>query len=226
MKKGIIINLMFAFCVMIVSCTGMEDYLNIVGKNEIIHPGKIDSVKVYSGHNRLRIEGQCISDAQVVDCEIVWNLGRDTLICRVDMSKGPVPLVVDIELPESVYSFDLFTRDALQNRSIPVNVSAQVFGDSYLSQIRNRLYSDVSVSGTTVVITWYPLDVTLGPLYSELTYTDTSGSVVTKQSLVSDEQIELTNINVSKPVTLVTVYRPDETCLEIFRTEPHEIKLR
>lgn len=222
MKRGVFFKLMIAFCIISTSCTGMEDYLDIVGRDEIIYPGKISSVQAYSGHNRVVIEGLCVSDARVVDCEIVWSLGKESLVVPVDMSGGPFELKVEIELAENIYNFDLYTRDALGNRSIPVNVTAQVYGEGYQLQIRNRSISGAHMSGTSGVIEWYPMDITLGPLYSELTYTAVDGQTRTVRSSVTDEAVVLDNIDKSKPVTLVTLYRPEEICLDVFTTEPYE----
>ncbi len=204
----------------------MEDYLNIVGRDEIVYPGKIDSVKVFSGRERVVIQGLCISDAKVVACDIEWNLGKEKVSVPVDMSAGPFELVTEIKnLPENVYSFVLYTRDRQGNRSIPVDVVGQTYGEYYMAQIRNRPFEKAILKGTSVVVTWYSLDKTLRPIHTELMYKTTTGETKIVESPISDSETLLENVDISKPLTYRTVYQPDETCLDIFETEYAEMRI-
>ena len=60
------------------ACSGMDEYKYLYLKDGIkSYTGKIDSVKVYSGHERVMIEGLFMSDPKVTGCMIYWNSKMD-----------------------------------------------------------------------------------------------------------------------------------------------------
>ena len=132
MKRKTVINALLTYCVAfgMLSCTDMDEYKKISGDKEIVYPGKIQDVTVYSGDSRLVVEGLCNSDPKVTNCRICWNLDADYVDVPVDMSGGSYWLKKEIALPENSYNFNIYTYDAEGNRSIPVSVTGKSYGTS------------------------------------------------------------------------------------------------
>ena len=200
-------------------CTGMDEYLKISGDKEIVYPGKIADVVAHSGNGRVVIEGYCYSDPKITSCRIYWNLGAEYVELPVDMSSAPFHVEKEIPLEENTYNFDIYTYDAQGNRSIPVNVSSESYGDDYIASLRNRLIKSFSYSGTTGTIEWYNMDTTLGPFESEVSYRTTAGVTATVTVSISETSTTLENYDGS-PVRYITRFRPDETCVDVFVSEP------
>lgn len=200
------------------SCSPMDEYLDIAGKSEIVYPGKIEDVTVRTGHDRLLVEGFCNSDAKITSCRIYWALETEYVEVPVDMSDGPFKVQKEIELPEGTYNFDIYTYDAVGNRSIPVNVSSKTYGATYMASLTNRLVRSFKFDGSKGTMTWFNIDTTTGAYKSEVTYKTATGDVTVEIS-VKDTVLELPGYDGVTPVSYVTVYKPDETCLDDFKTE-------
>lgn len=218
MKNKTIISLGLALFLAF-ACTPMDEYLKIAGEKEIIYPGKIEDVEVKTGKNRLLVEGHCYSDAKITACRIYWALGSEYVEVPVDMSSGPFTVSREIELPEDTYNFDIYTYDADGNRSIPVNVSSQTYGDKYIASLTSRIVKSFTFDGSKGVMTWFNIDVTAGAYKTEVTYRTSHGEDRTVEISVKDTTLELPDYDGSTPVSYTTVYKPDETCLDDFRTE-------
>lgn len=200
-------------------CTKMDEYLKISGDKEIVYPGKITDVVAHSGNGRVLIEGWCNSDPKITSCRIYWNLGAEYVEVPVDMSAPPFQVQKEIALPENEYNFDIYTYDAQGNRSIPVNVSCESYGETYIASLRNRVVNSFSYSGTTGTVTWYPMDTTLGAFETEVTYKTTSGENMTVVTPVAETTTVLENYD-GGAVTYRTAFRPDAACLDVFYAEP------
>ena len=138
------------------------------------------------------------------------------------MSQAPFHVEKEIVLDENEYNFDIYTYDAQGNRSIPVNISSEAYGESYAASLRNRVVSSFSYSGTTGTVSWYPMDTTLGAFETEVTYKKTSGEDVTVVTPVSENSTVLEDYD-GGTVTYRTAFRPDETCVDIFYADPEEM---
>lgn len=200
------------------SCTDMDDYRKISGDEEIVYPGKIAEVTVYTGDGRVVVEGLCQSDPKIVSCRIYWNLGTEYVEVPVDMSDGPFHVKKEIPLPENTYNFDIYTYDNEGNRSIPVNVSSKTYGDKYKASLTNRLVKSFTVQGGQAVIEWWDIDATLGPYATEVVYTDEQHAVVEKLVPVEEMKTVLEGYDMVTAVEYTTLYRPDTLCVDVFKS--------
>lgn len=200
------------------SCTDMDDYRKISGDEEIVYPGKIAEVTVYTGDGRVVVEGLCQSDPKIVSCRIYWNLGAEYVEVPVDMSDGPFQVKKEIPLPENTYNFDIYTYDNEGNRSIPVNVSSKTYGDKYKASLTNRLVKSFTVQGGQAVIEWWDIDATLGPYATEVVYTDEQHAVVEKLVPVEEMKTVLEGYDMVTAVEYTTLYRPDTLCVDVFKS--------
>ena len=111
MKQRIYKNLAIASFLFggILACTPMDDYKKFIGDGEISYTGRVDSVKIYSGEERVMVEGLLISDPKVCGCLIFWNNKMDSLDVPVERTEKVDTLRQIINLPENLYNFELYT---------------------------------------------------------------------------------------------------------------------
>jgi hypothetical protein len=64
----------------LLSCTKWDDYKKYTADGEIIYAGKLDSVKVLSGKNRVRVVGKLNADPKISSVKIFWNQNADSLV--------------------------------------------------------------------------------------------------------------------------------------------------
>ncbi len=209
------------------SCSDMDEYKKISGDKEILYTGKIEDVFIYTGDGRVLVEGICQSDPKIVTCRIYWDLRKEFVDVPVDMSAAPFTVRKEIDgLSDKVYNFEIVTLDADGNTSVPVYASGRSYGDLYRNSLTNRLVSSSGLNGTTAVIQWRSMDLTLGPLGTQVTYTDRSGTEATVYVPVDESSCELADYYPGTVVTYTTVYRPDDYCLDTFSSPAGELTIQ
>lgn len=204
--------------VAISSCTHMDDYKSFIEGGEISYTGKIDSVTVYSGDQRVLIKGLFIADPKVTGCMIYWNSREDSVDVDIQRSQGVDTLQYILPLAENMYNFEFFTYDALGNRSIPVHATGRSYGAAYKASLNNRLVNSAAIDGNQVDIVWRSIDKTLGAFATRVTYTDNNGAEQTVTTSVDQAQTVLEDYKKGSQFSAITLYRPDTLCIDTFYT--------
>lgn len=218
--KSIVFLLIIGF-VGITSCTKMDDFKMYTEGGEISYTGRIDSLKIRSGRNRVQVQGLFISDRKITLCKIYWNSRQDSLIVPVKRTQAVDELNEYITgLFEGNYNFEIITYDAKGNPSIPVVRSGvKVYGDNYAASLVNMPLSDVSLDGSTATITWGGLDKTSGAVYMDILYTNTAGAEARAKRLTNSATAELLNYKYRTTFDYRTVYLPDSLAIDTFYTD-------
>jgi len=224
MKKMLNLKLvMFLFVIGITaltSCTKMDDFKKYVEGGEISYTGRVDSLKIRSGRNRVLVQGLFISDRKVTKCKIYWNSRQDSIILPVErkLSVDTLKMYVN-NLLEGNYNFEIITYDAAGNPSIPVVKSGiKVYGDNYAASLINMPISDVSLEGTTATVTWGGLDKTSGAQYMDVSYINTAGAKARAKKLVNAAIATLLDYKYRSTFDYRTVYLPDTMAIDTFYT--------
>ncbi|WP_308991132.1 DUF4998 domain-containing protein [Mariniflexile litorale] len=206
------------------ACSTMDEgYKEFLKDGEISYTGKIDSLHIFSGRNRVNVKGLFISDPKITECRIFWNSGSDSIVVPVVRTQGVDTLDVFIEnLAENIYSFEVRTYDALGNISIAVSSIGSVFGDNYQASLYNRPYLSSSVykgdANSTLKVEYGNIDLSTGVVGTQYVYTD-----------VNDEE-HVTTIPLADPSALPyykkassfkyrTTFLPNETAIDTFYVE-------
>jgi len=202
------------------SCTKMNDYQEYTKSGEISYTGKIDSLKIFPGHDRVLVKGLFISDPKVRSVRIFWNNRRDSVVIPVTRTNGVDTLKKILTgLSEGTQNFEVFTYDALGNPSIIVRSSANVYGERYVASLINRPIASVELGndGNTTV-DWGDVDKTTGVLSSEIVYTRTNGTTATVKVPVSSAQTILPSYKYGSTFKYHTGYLPDTLSIDTFYT--------
>ncbi|PHR89267.1 MAG: hypothetical protein COA80_17315 [Leeuwenhoekiella sp.] len=204
----------------IYSCSDGEEYLKYTEGGEISYTGKIDSLKIYPGRNRVKVEGLIISDPKVTEVRIYWNVKNDSVVVPVNRTAGVDTVSVEIDnLPENVYNFEIRTFDKNNNQSVAVFESAEVYGDRFQNSLFNRPVISHELIRDSLVVNYATMDLTTGVIGTEIVYTTTENDQNTVFVPI-EEGIE--RIGDFEPLTTYkyrTLFLPEETALDTFYTD-------
>jgi hypothetical protein len=224
MKKILNIRLvLFLFVIgitVLTSCTKMDDFKKYSEGGEISYTGRVDSLKIRSGRNRVLVQGLFISDRKVTKCKIYWNSRQDSLIVPVTRNLAVDTLKIYVNnLFEGIYNFEVVTYDAAGNPSIPVVKSGvKVYGDNYAASLINMPTSDISLEGTITTITWGGLDKESGVQYMDVSYINNAGVKIRAKKLANVATATLLDYKYRSTFDYRTVYLPDTMAIDTFYT--------
>lgn len=241
MKK---INLLILCSILCLSysCSGMLDSIDsYLDAGEKIYVGKLDSLKAYSGKNRIEIEGKMMYGVNQVKCVISY---RDPVTLEKKSNEFPIERKTPQEtfkfmlenLTEGQYDFSVVTYDPKNNTSIPTEVSAYAYGELYHQALTNRILRGVSPeqkvitgeggqSNEWVAKLEWNISRGDGLIGCNLEYEQEDGSWKSKYVPVDEITTELDNFKANGVLRYNTVYKPEDTSLDEFITEYKEVSL-
>ncbi|NII27041.1 DUF5013 domain-containing protein [Pseudoflavitalea sp. X16] len=233
--KRYIINI--PFCTLAVltllvfaACKKMDDYKKFAEGGEVIYPSTFDSLKVISGNGRVMITGLLAGDPKVTKYRVFWNSGNDSLEAPFVRSGGIDTLKQIVSnLPEGPITFTVRTYDAKGNRSIPMIVTGNVYGQSFQTSVNQRgnrvvLKTSFSQDGAAI-IHWANVDAYVGVLGMQLHYVDADN--VPRDTIVHvqlvDQQTILPNAGIKNLITYNTLYLPEKVGIDTFTVSQKEL---
>ena len=215
-----------ALTVALAACSKMDaTYIDFIKKGSIIYVGTPDSLRVYPGKNRLKLEW-LISDPSATTAKIYWNNKSDSLTVPVSADPGTNKMSVWLnDMREGSYSFDITLYDKENNRSVVANTIGKVYGDNYVNTLLARPIKTAVVENAKVTITWGAADITV--VGTEVIYNDAGGQEHTVVVPVKATATELSNYNMAAYPSFKyrTMYVPDSLSLDTFYTLPQTRKI-
>ncbi|TMM30608.1 DUF5013 domain-containing protein [Polaribacter aestuariivivens] len=222
-------NISFLFLIGLIlagfsACTlDEDDYKKYTEGGEISYAGKLDSVSVFSGKNRIQLNAMLSTDPLVTSYRVYWGNRRDSVVIPVNPDQIATKISQIIPgLEENTYNFEIRSFDDLGNSSIPVFTSGKVYGDRYIATLINRplVKKDLQVSSNSAVVEFAPVDLTSGIIESELEYTD-NNNVTKSFTIAADDTDELIleNFDEGNTFRYRTSFKPDSTSIDIFYTD-------
>lgn len=203
------------------ACSKADEYKKYMEGGEVIYPAKADSVKAYSGKNRVMLSW-IKTDPRIIQYRIFWNLGTDSLELAVpptgDATSPDTIKVIVPELEEADYEFSIVSYDEDNNQSIPSIAAGVAYGDNYNSNLLNRAVRNISVvSGTGFAgIDWYNADST--EIGVEILYTNLQNE---PQRITVLRESIYTMLKDYKPGTSFsyrTMFLPNKNAIDTFYT--------
>ena len=224
---AVVIMLLF----IVASCSKMDAYREKYMKDgAITYAGKMDSVNILSGRNRVEVYGLFTSDPNIVKYQVFWNGGQDSVEVPVTRTSG-VDTAREIipNLEEGTQSFEIITFDKLGNASVSVNVSGNVYGDLYQSSLVSRGVVDASLqSDGSALVTWADVSTDAGIQYMQIQYTDSAGSLhdTIINSIAIGQTTSLPEIKLGSTFNYRTAFLPAPNAIDTFYTayQTHSVK--
>ncbi len=104
----------------LLSCGDMDEtYRHFWNHGEKVYPAPADSLKLFSGKNRVAMSWIIKGDPNVKKAKIYWNNNTDSLVVPLQ-STGKIDslyLLIN-DLAEGTYSFDVFTFNGNGDKSV------------------------------------------------------------------------------------------------------------
>ncbi|MBE8722215.1 DUF4998 domain-containing protein [Sphingobacterium pedocola] len=214
------LNLLVVISLYLASCTKSNDFLKYLEGGEITYTGKIDSVVVFSGKERVYVRGLFLADPKVVKLKVYWDNRGDSIEIPVVRTANIDTLKLPIPIKEGVHNFEFITFDAAGNPSLPVFKTGTSYGSRYISGLINRPIANSYISETDEGwIDWGGMDLTSGVFATQVFYQNTGGQEkavivpidTTSSMLPEDYQI-------GSAVRYRTLFLPDTLSIDTFYT--------
>src|SRR5690606_3936645 len=132
--------------VLVASCSHWDDFKQYIEDGEISYTGKVDSVRIYPGNERVRLLTNSPADPKIIAATVFWNGGGDSVEFDVDRSTSGKVFDQVLTAEEGVNSFVIYTYDEDGNTSVPVNTVGRAYGPRYQSGLNNRQVSSAVVT--------------------------------------------------------------------------------
>ena len=195
-----------------------DEYLK---RGETIYIGQPDSVKIYTGKNRVKISCRNF-DPKVAKLTVYWDFREGSALFDVPNDKmGEEIEMIVPNLEEKQYTFELVaTNSEGQFPSIPLNITGEVYGSRYETSLINRkMTGDATIApfdNNRMDFAWAKtLDNMVGV---ELKYLNSS-NVETVLKVPNDEMTTSITDSRDDNVAYRTLYLPEENCIDTFYTD-------
>lgn len=200
------------------SCKDMMDFHQEYIKNgEIVYLTKMDSVVLYPGKNRIQISGYLTSAYNVDKVMVYWNNRTDSLVFDYSMAEDLDSLNLVIpNLEEKSYIFDIYTFNALGNRSIKVPIAGIAYGDLYREKLIPRINNGFDFDGNQLKALWLTADAL--ERGTEIRYTTVTSGIATIFLSPDSSQIALPDRKIGTPFSFRSVYIPEKAAIDTFLT--------
>jgi hypothetical protein len=201
-----------------------DDFKEFLGGQEIKYPGAVNKVFVKPGNGRIGIGWAPSPDPSVSRYVVYWNNNRDSAQVAAT-SHNPADTIYTIinNLQEYTYSFFVYSFDAKNNRSIPIEIqNARVYGNTYRQSLMNRPinltdpYKLLNDEGTSVTLNFLAPDTTNTITY--IRYTDLGGLAKEVSIQPSQNSITLNDFKYGTKVAYQSRYKPESLSLDTFTT--------
>jgi hypothetical protein len=209
-----------------IGCSKMDDtYIDFIKDGSITYVGTPDSLKVYPGKNRLKLEWM-LSDPSATRARIYWNNKSDSLSLPVVVDPATKKMTVWLDdLREGSYSFEITLYDKNNNRSVVSNAIGKVYGDNYVNTLLTRPVKSAIFKNDSVTVNWGAADLTV--VATELNYKDKNGQdhkLIAPASAISSY---LTNYSMTAHENFEyrTLYVPDSLAIDTFYTPYQNVKV-
>jgi hypothetical protein len=197
------------------SCDKMNDlHSPYLDAGEIIYAAKVDSVAPGAGNKRIQLEMFVISQ-RIETMRIYWNDYKDSLNVQIGQKTGTWKTMLN-NMPEKGYIFKYVSIDKYGHRSLPFEVTGNVYGDRFQAMLSNRVISKTTalVAGKTT-ITWSGA-VDKG-VRCDVTYKSTAGTDVTLKVPMTTTSTVITDL--ASDFKYRTLFLPEKTAIDTFYTD-------
>lgn len=164
MRKIIILS---TLVFMLANCADMNDiHQEFLDRGERVYVGKADTLIVFGGYQRARIQGAMHYAKTAEKCIIRWTTEgeKDSVIVQAEEWKNNNDtLSVIIEgLREGTQRFFVQTYDKEGNRSLNIECSGNVYGEQYILSATQKIITQMTAQPEGMELTWNMSEEAIG----------------------------------------------------------------
>jgi hypothetical protein len=209
----------------ILSCSKMDAYKEFIKDGPIIYTGRVDSVNIYPGNNRILLTMLLLSDPKITKVKVFWNDKHDSAVQNIVRSVGVDTVRFMLtNMPEGTQNFNLYTYDDNGHSSIRVDTTGIVYGQTYISTLFNRSIKSITYKNRdSTFVKWFgPSAQMLG---QQINYTDSLGVFRNVYAPMQDTMTLLYRIKRNAFFQYRTLYKPDVKAIDTFYSQYQSIQV-
>lgn len=215
-----------ALCFFAASCSKMDHtYKELIKDGETKYLGISDSVKAFSGRNRVLLTWILPSDPDIAKTKVYWNNKKDSVVLNYPsliMEKN-ISLPID-NLAEGLYSFEIYNSDNKGHSSIKSTVSTRAYGEEYLSSLYQRPIKTAESFFADAKVVW--AGANSESFGSEVKYVDINGIERVIFVPPNEEVTILPGVKMDESFTFRSIYMPDKMSIDKFYTPYETMKVK
>jgi hypothetical protein len=219
MKKTYRYTVMLALAACTVTaCKKMDEiYKDFIVPGGLTYAGRITSPIVQSGRERIKISWLRGADPNVTQARIYWNNRADSVNVLIPETGDTVSVIIG-KLEEKPYTFEARTFDNKGNKSVPVELLGESYGDKYQSLLVTRPVVRSENEGSILTISWSNANKSGGAYVTEVEYTNTANAATVKRFSVDEVSSVIEDYKPGTSYRYRTEYRPGAS-IDPFYTE-------
>lgn len=200
------------------SCTPMDHYYaDFIPESIKIYPGKIDSIVIKPGLNRMILSASLSHDPRIEKMKVYWNNKKDSVEFNVVASEvGKKKNVLINMLPEGNYNFEIFTFDNLGTKSVKAEAFGYVYGEKYINNLNNRIVSSSGYSGTDAVFIQWIAETDTTFIGTKLTYTDKGNNKIVNIIPRDEARTQILQYKPGSEIYYQSMYIPEPLAIDTF----------
>lgn len=192
-------------------CKKMDEiYKDFIVPGGLPYAGRITSPLVQSGRQRIKISWLRGADPSVNLARIFWNNYADSVNVPIPATGDTINVIID-KLEEKPYTFVARTYDHKGNKSVPVELLAESFGDKYQSLLVTRPVIQSENTGSALTINWSNANKSGGAYVTEVEYTNTANTTAVKRFSVDEISSVIADYKPGTSYKYRTEYRPGKS---------------
>ena len=214
------------------SCSDMNDmHDKYMVDGETIYVGRVDTVMTYPGRERVLIKYK-LTDPRVKEVTIYWAQKTQSVTVEIPAHQPEDIMEVMIgdkenPLPENDYTFQFYSFDKKEHRSVKYETIVSVYGDRFQATLSNRpvKVAKKTSNANELSVTWggSSNDKEIGVT---VFFTDKSGEssdTFIEKSLL-EKEVLLKEIDLTKDIFYQTLFLPQPEAIDTFAVEKKEIQ--
>lgn len=203
------------------SCSKIDAYKEkYVSTGEITYIGKIDSITISSGKNRVKFKALLNPDPRIILYRVYWGGRADSVTFQVNagVQGGTIEHIIN-NVPEGEQTFEFVTFDGLGNKSVSTYKNGSIYGNRYQESLLNRTIKSSALDANLETgITLVGMDKATGAIITEVRYVSTNADSLSCKVPLTVTDTFLPVHKYGSEVKYRTWYRPDSTCIDTFYT--------
>jgi hypothetical protein len=219
---------LFACILLFGGCEKMNDkHDKYLAEGETIYIGKVDSVKAFSGDERI-VFRYWLGDPRAKTVSVSWANGKDSYTVSV-----PPHVAIDSfefqigknekSITEGNYTFYWISKDDAGNTSVTFEKNANVYGSNFRSRLSDHIIINAESVGNNVVVGWGG-STSEQETGVEIEYVDRSGIThIENHPVTALTTTTLENVDFNIRPKYRTKFLPEANAIDTFYTEPTEI---
>ncbi len=211
------------FLIVLTSCSKMDHYY----KDYIIERtlvGKVDSVWIKPGENRMELYWLNSKDMTAKNLIVYWNDNHDSALAPINNAIDTGSFIIN-GLEEGDYLFSIITTDVKGNRSLPIEKSTTIYGNTYRNGLLNQGIDHVVLFRDSAIILWNAIGTKTLLVGNEIEYTDRNNKQQIVFAPLNSLITTIYNIDTTKKTSVRSLYKPDLKALDDIFSNPVEYRL-